>query len=194
MKTDWAKVLTTLLDALSLTFEITKDNPLVIVYMYHMPSLMKMHTQLLCSQWQSMTHTHTDVRKEPQQCYSIPSAKRCVGIIITLIYLPKCLCKLLIQHIRNLDLTFILSLVQNSSIYWHFIVSLCAMSKFNTATGARPCHFDFCARLTWNASVFQVLNLHSLYGWLVVLRIYFALAIFQPYRDLEAGDNQSLKS
>ena len=25
--------------------------------------------------------------------------------------------------------------------------------------------------------------------WLVVLRIYFALAIFQPYRDFEAGDN-----
>ena len=29
---------------------------------------------------------------------------------------------------------------------------------------------------------------------LVVLRNYVALAIFQPYRDLEAGDNQSLKS
>ena len=32
-----------------------------------------------------------------------------------------------------------------------------------------------------------------LVGWLVVLRIYVALAVFQPYRDLEAGDNQSLK-
>ena len=33
-------------------------------------------------------------------------------------------------------------------------------------------------------------------GWLLVgcLRIYVALAIFQPYRDLEAGENQSLKS
>ena len=32
--------------------------------------------------------------------------------------------------------------------------------------------------------------------WLVVLRIYMyvASAVFQPYRDLEAGDNQSLKS
>ena len=30
-------------------------------------------------------------------------------------------------------------------------------------------------------------------GLLVVLRIYVALAVFQPYRDLEAGDNQSLK-
>ena len=30
-------------------------------------------------------------------------------------------------------------------------------------------------------------------GWLVVLRIYVALAVFQPYHDLEAGDNQSLK-
>ena len=31
-------------------------------------------------------------------------------------------------------------------------------------------------------------------GWLVVLRICVALAIFQPYCDLEAGDDQSLKS
>ena len=31
-------------------------------------------------------------------------------------------------------------------------------------------------------------------GWLlVVLRIHVDLAIFQPYLDLEAGDNQSLK-
>ena len=32
--------------------------------------------------------------------------------------------------------------------------------------------------------------------WLVVLwfRIYVALDIFQPYRDLEAGDNKFLKS
>ena len=30
-------------------------------------------------------------------------------------------------------------------------------------------------------------------GWLVVFGIYVALAVFQPYRDLEAGDNQSLK-
>ena len=29
--------------------------------------------------------------------------------------------------------------------------------------------------------------------WLVVLGIYVALAVFQPYRDLEAGNNQSLK-
>ena len=30
-------------------------------------------------------------------------------------------------------------------------------------------------------------------GWLVELRIYVASAVLQPYRDLEAGDNQSLK-
>ena len=30
---------------------------------------------------------------------------------------------------------------------------------------------------------------HRLVGRLVVLRIYVALAIFQLYRDLEAGDN-----
>ena len=30
-------------------------------------------------------------------------------------------------------------------------------------------------------------------SWLVVLRIYVASAVFQPYLDLETGDNQSLK-
>ena len=30
-------------------------------------------------------------------------------------------------------------------------------------------------------------------GWLVVLRINVDLAIFQPYLDIEAGDDQSLK-
>ena len=34
----------------------------------------------------------------------------------------------------------------------------------------------------------------TLYIWLVVLRINVDLAIFQPYLDLEAGDNQSLKN
>ena len=29
--------------------------------------------------------------------------------------------------------------------------------------------------------------------WFGLLTIYVALAVFQPYRDLEAGDNQSLK-
>ena len=29
----------------------------------------------------------------------------------------------------------------------------------------------------------------TLAGWLVVLRIYVALAVIQPYRDLEVGDN-----
>ena len=33
----------------------------------------------------------------------------------------------------------------------------------------------------------------SYFDWLVVLRINVNLAIFQPYLDLEAGDNQSLK-
>ena len=30
-------------------------------------------------------------------------------------------------------------------------------------------------------------------GWLAVLRIHVGLAVFQPCRHLEAGDNQSLK-
>ena len=32
-----------------------------------------------------------------------------------------------------------------------------------------------------------------LVGWLVVLKIYVASAVFQPYRDLGAGNNQSHK-
>ena len=36
-------------------------------------------------------------------------------------------------------------------------------------------------------------NNKILVGWLVVLRINVDLAIFQPYLDLEAGDNPSLK-
>ena len=39
----------------------------------------------------------------------------------------------------------------------------------------------------------KYLQTFGLVGWLVALRIYVALAVFQPYRDLEAGDNQSLK-
>ena len=35
---------------------------------------------------------------------------------------------------------------------------------------------------------------NCLLGWLVVLRVFVALAILQPYCDLEAGDNQSLIS
>ena len=30
-------------------------------------------------------------------------------------------------------------------------------------------------------------------GWLVVLRIYIALAVLLPYRDFEAGENKFLK-
>ena len=52
---------------------------------------------------------------------------------------------------------------------------------------------------------FQIFSLHShhinsifrdelVVGLFVVFRIYVALAIFQPYRDVEAGDNKSMKS
>ena len=47
--------------------------------------------------------------------------------------------------------------------------------------------------LTFCVIIFLVKPSVSYTSWLVVLRIYVALAIFQPYRDLEAGDNQSLK-
>ena len=38
-----------------------------------------------------------------------------------------------------------------------------------------------------------VCDKYLLVGCLVVLRIYVASAVFQPYREFEAGDNQSLK-
>ena len=37
-----------------------------------------------------------------------------------------------------------------------------------------------------------LLNTHWLVGWLIVLRFFLALTIFQSYLDLKAGDNQSL--
>ena len=43
-------------------------------------------------------------------------------------------------------------------------------------------------------STMRLVELWCLLGWLVVLRIYVILAVFKPYRDLEAEDNQSLKS
>ena len=39
----------------------------------------------------------------------------------------------------------------------------------------------------------HTLDIALRFYWLVVLRINVDLAIFQPYLDLEAGDNQSLK-
>ena len=47
------------------------------------------------------------------------------------------------------------------------------------------------SRIWYNVfSVATSVHCNGLVG-LVVLRIYVALAVFQPYRDLEAGDNQS---
>ena len=47
---------------------------------------------------------------------------------------------------------------------------------------------DLQTRMLWNN-----FGLVGWNGWLVVLRINVDLAIFQPYLDLEAGNNQSLK-
>ena len=60
-----------------------------------------------------------------------------------------------------------------------------------------PCKFSTSSSLQFrkkNWQIFKQVHCCSvLVGWLVVLRIYVASAVFQPYRDLEAGDNQSLK-
>ena len=47
---------------------------------------------------------------------------------------------------------------------------------------------------TVNSGSLAELSHSMMIGWLVVLRIFIALAVFQPYHDLKAGDNQSLKS
>ena len=49
-------------------------------------------------------------------------------------------------------------------------------------------------RIVWRFSAHgKMASISPGEGWLVVLRINVDLAIFQPYLDLEAGDNQSLK-
>ena len=47
--------------------------------------------------------------------------------------------------------------------------------------------------LPLESMLYRLQHVGWLVGWLVVLGIYVALAVFQSYRDLEAGDNQSLK-
>ena len=61
-----------------------------------------------------------------------------------------------------------------------------------------PCIFTmtaYCKRIGDALSIrsYSAVKLSHV-GWLVILMIYVALAIFQPYRDLETGDNQSLRS
>ena len=61
---------------------------------------------------------------------------------------------------------------------------------------------DFKSEQNWNYRTLFEVKTYMLWfffigfcylGWLVVLMINVDLAIFQPYLDLEAGDNQSLK-
>ena len=56
--------------------------------------------------------------------------------------------------------------------------------------GAYPQTFS--DKMGWS-EVNSIRDVQVRVGWLVVLRIYVALVVFQPHRDLEAGDNQSLK-
>ena len=45
--------------------------------------------------------------------------------------------------------------------------------------------------LSQGIHICNIKDLSLVVGWLVVLRMYVASAVFQPYRDLEAGDTQS---
>ena len=47
--------------------------------------------------------------------------------------------------------------------------------------------------LLWFQQYICPSHFYLVIGWLVVLRIYVVLAVFQPYHDLKAGDNQYLK-
>ena len=56
-----------------------------------------------------------------------------------------------------------------------------------------PCTTTQPSELRLRATFVLFLVVFIVDGWLVALRIYVALVVFQPYRDLETGDNQSLK-
>ena len=69
---------------------------------------------------------------------------------------------------------------------------------------SKTCHFFFICqyifiRVTLSCRNQNISSLNAskyisyILVWFGLLRIYVALAVFQPYRDLEAGDNQSLK-
>ena len=114
------------------------------------------------------------------------------------------------NSVRNFFLKLQIRFTLNFNRYlWHH--SLCSILGLIVIRICRtPCHTikqDFvplvpltshrnipgytCANDNWG---FIVLNFNLwLVGWLVGLRIYVTLAIFQPYRDLEAGNNQSLE-
>ena len=94
-------------------------------------------------------------------------------------------------------MTSFLDWVRVSSLFY-YDTSRCQVRSFNSLKS----HIlvllksDIKIKQQLSSVVILCLQLKSiiwLVGWLVVLRIYVALAVFQPYRDLEAGDNQSLK-
>ena len=63
--------------------------------------------------------------------------------------------------------------------FWHHVMTLTSSNDI--------------LKVNFGKCFFAVSSHVSLVGWLVVFRTNVDLAIFQPYLDLEAGDNQSLK-
>ena len=79
-----------------------------------------------------------------------------------------------------------------------FVFSICGMSVTHFYVHCHNISMNslYTIDTFWEISSLWKLhgNLSTTYvGWLIVLRIKVDLAIFQPYLDLEAGDNQSLK-
>ena len=63
-------------------------------------------------------------------------------------------------------------------------------NEFNHTAKVAICHRNY----YWHCCYMKKMHNRRFFNcWLVVLRINVDLAIFQPYLDLEAGDNQSLK-
>ena len=75
---------------------------------------------------------------------------------------------------------------------WHTVIRIDILWQTSHSEYMSFDHLQMPATTGWISNCVGMTSL-GLVGWLVVLRINVDLAIFQPYLDLEAGDNQSLK-
>ena len=94
---------------------------------------------------------------------------------------------------------FFYTYLSNEYTFWitHFLVHFWSkklkVRKWQQIllTRTLECFISACRRCATRA--ISISYLFVFVGWLVFFRINVDLAIFQPYLDLEAGDNQSLK-
>ena len=78
---------------------------------------------------------------------------------------------------------------------WSWTEMLNVSLRWRAKTLWNSASYEYRIMSTCRGAQFLLIGIPTLgwIGWLIVLRINVDLAIFQPYLDLEAGDNQSLK-